>query len=52
MPHNATELEMAQYETAKYCHSMVDTDIAFKWLPVFFYKSVVYVCRNLIFYPN
>ena len=27
MPHNAAELEMAQYETAKYCHSMVDTDI-------------------------
>ena len=27
MPHTATELEMAQNETAKYCHSVVDTDI-------------------------
>ena len=27
MPQTATELEIAQYETAKYCHSMVDTDI-------------------------
>ena len=50
MPHNATELEMAQNDTAKYCHFVADTDIwresfqmfsAFRFFTYLLYMFVV-----------